>query len=114
MDRQPRRAPFAKGTQVRYVGERRVSTFDANGNEVPVIQPGIEHVIADVRPGRRGTLLPLPGEWDDDDVPLDTTQDGYSVFFVDVPGRKPFGRIIWPENGVPHLLFRDHAGAWSR
>lgn len=63
---------------------------------VRVLGRGVEVEITETRPGYRGTLRPVPGEWDEDVPPLDTTCDGYSVFYVAVPGAKPFGRIIWP------------------
>lgn len=95
MDREPLPAPFPKGARLRYIGTRRVGTYDAQGNEMPILAPGSVVTILRTSDGRRGTLRPLPGEWDDE-PPIDQTQDGYSAYAVEVPGRKPMGRIIWP------------------
>jgi hypothetical protein len=100
MDRHPRKPPFAPATQVRYVGTRRLTAVDKDGNEVPLLGAGLVVTVSKTTLGRRGTLRPLPGEWDDDEPPLDTTQDGYSVYEVEVPGYGKQGRIIWPENAV--------------
>lgn len=97
MDRKPLPPPFPVGTQVRYVGTGRSWIEAPDGSTVPVKESGMVVTISKTKPGRRGTLCPLPGEWDDDEPPLDTTRDGYSVYEVVVPDREPFGRIIWPD-----------------
>lgn len=104
MDRKPLPAPFAVGATVRYIGKSRSWTEDAFGREVPLQVPEQVVTVDEVRPGRHGTMRPLPGEWEDEDPPLDTTVDGYSIYHVDVPGRAPVGRIIWPVN----------AGEWEK
>jgi hypothetical protein len=97
-DRKPKPPPFSVGTRLRYVGTDRAGVVDADGNAVPYKELGLEVTVKRTKPGRQGTLRQIPGEWDNDEPPLDTTTDGYSVYEVEVPGREPFGRIIWPDS----------------
>lgn len=109
MDRPPKPAPFAVGTRLRYVGTHESYTYDINPKtrekrEVPLQVPGMVVTVAEVRPGRRGTLRPCRDEngpmyYEDTGEPiLDDTDDGYSVYFVDAwqNGRKQ-GRCIHPD-----------------
>ena len=110
MDRQPIAAPFAVGTKVRYCGTTRSFTYDINPKtrerkEVPLCVPGMEVVISEVRPGRRGTLRPLSDEngpmidEETGEPMLDETVDAYSVYFVEAwQGGKKQGRVIWPDS----------------
>jgi len=98
MDRLPKAPPFPIGTRLRYTGTSDMAIIAPDQTRVPVLAAGLEVEITETRPGYCGTLRPVPGDWFDEEPPLDTTQDGYSVFYVDVPGAKPFGRIIWPAN----------------
>jgi hypothetical protein len=109
MDREPKAAPFAVGTELRYVGTHQSWTYDIDPKTrekktVPLCLPGLEVTIAEVRPGRRGTLRHCRDEqgpmyWDDTGEPiLDETDDGYSVYYVEAwqNGRKQ-GRCIHPD-----------------
>jgi hypothetical protein len=99
MDRAPKPAPFPVGTQLRYVGTHRVHSITASGELVPLMEPGLVVTVAEVKPGRRGTLRALRDEdgpmyyEDTGDPILDETRDGYSVYRNAVGS----GRIIWPD-----------------
>lgn len=110
MDRPPKPAPFKVGTRLRYCGKTESYTYDIrNGYEnkvvVPLCVPGMEVVIAEVRPGRRGTMIHMrdsdgPMYYDDSGDPiLDETKDGYSVYYVEAyqSGKKQ-GRCIHRES----------------
>lgn len=107
MDRKPLPPPFAKGTRVRYVGTRRSSVEAADGSLIPYMHPGLIVTVDRVHPGTRGTLMELPRDWDDDEPPLDRTTDGYSTYTIPVPGRKNFGRIIWPKDAAEWEVMKD-------
>jgi hypothetical protein len=111
MDRKPKPAPFKVGTQLRYIGGTRSWTYDINPTtkekkEVPIQVPGMIVEVAEIRKGRRGTLVHLRDEtgepmyYEDTGEPiLDDTDDGYSVYYVEAyqHGKKQ-GRCIHPEN----------------
>jgi hypothetical protein len=108
MDRTPKPAPFTVGTKLRYVGTHESYTVDIDPKtrakrEVPLQVPGMIVTIAEVRPGRRGTLRHLSDEdgpmyYDSGEPILDETADSYSVYFVEAwqSGRKQ-GRCIHPD-----------------
>jgi hypothetical protein len=110
MDRVPKPAPFKVGTRLRYKGETESYTYDIDPKTgekkvVPLLVPGIEVVIAEVRNGYRGTLRHMrdQGElmyYEDTGEPiLDTTHNGYSVYYVEAwQNGKQQGRIIDHEN----------------
>lgn len=96
MDRIPLPAPFGVGTKVRYLGEAQ--TFEEDGT--PILARGMIFTIEEVRPGRRGTLRPLPYEDGDEELDeplLDTTRDAYSVYYETRGSGRRSGRIIWPD-----------------
>lgn len=116
MDRLPKPAPFKVGTRLRYKGTTETYTYDIrdgweNKKVIPLCVPGMEVVVAEARPGRRGTLIHMrdsdgPMFWDDTGEPiLDETSDGYSVYFVEAyqSGKKQ-GRCI----------HRDGAKEWEK
>lgn len=94
--------PFPVATRLRHIGTRRMSTSVNGGPEVDLIAPGMEVVIDEVKPGRRGTgrhLTDCDGlmYYDDEETDpiLDETKHGYCVYHINVPGRdRPYGRII--------------------
>jgi hypothetical protein len=109
VDREPKPAPFAVGTRLRYIGKHESYTYDIDPKtrakkEVPLQVPGMIVTVAEVRTGRRGTLRHLSDEngpmyYDDTGEPiLDDTDNGYSVYFVEAwqNGRKQ-GRCIHPD-----------------
>src|SRR5260370_34528017 len=108
-DREPKPAPFPVGMRLRYVGKKESHTYhiDPESRErklVPLCVPGLEVTIAEVRPGRRGTLRHCQDEngpmyWDDTGEPiLDETDDGYSVYYVEAwQNGKKQGRCIHPD-----------------
>jgi hypothetical protein len=115
MDRLPLRPPFPVGTRLRYTGDRKSWTYDINPEtrekrEVPILFPGMEVVIEEVKEGYRGTLRHLSDSEglmyyeDTGDPILDTTHDGYSIYRVDAiqNGRRE-GRCI----------MHDCAGDWE-
>lgn len=92
MDRAPNKAPFPLGARLRYRGTLRMSRPDGT----PVLYPGIEAVVIDTRPGRRGTLRWI--DLDDGEGPIqDTTRDGWSV----VEPSAGFRRIARPDEWEP-------------
>lgn len=99
MDRQPKAAPFAVGTRLRYTGTD-ASWHEIEGERVYIYGPGVEVTVAETRPGRRGTLRQLrdedgPMEYEDTGEPiLDTTRDGYSIT---VCARSGYRMIINPD-----------------
>ena len=110
MDRKPKPAPFKVGTKLRYVGETRSWTYDIDPvtkakKEVPIQVPGMLVTVAEVRPGRQGTLRHMRDEdgpmyYEDTGEPiLDDTDDGYSVYYVEAwQNGKKQGRCIFREN----------------
>jgi hypothetical protein len=106
MDRAPLKPPFAVGTKLRYTGQRKTWTYDIDPKthekrEVPILFPGMEIVIEEVKEGWRGTLRHLsdsegPMYYEDTGDPiLDTTHDGYSIYRVDaIQNGKREGRCI--------------------
>jgi hypothetical protein len=111
MDRKPKPAPFKVGTKLRFIGTTHSWTYDINPEtrekkEVPLQVPGMVVTVAEVRPGRQGTLChcrEYDGAlmyWDDTGEPiLDETKDGYNVYYVEAyqSGKKQ-GRCIDREN----------------
>lgn len=125
MSRQPNPAPFSIGTIVRYCGKTRSFTYDINPKtgerrEVPLCIPGMEVTIAEVRPGRVGTLRPLMdenGPMVDEETgePMrDETTDAYNVYYVEaLQTRKLQARIIWPENADQWEIVSGSKGSGS-
>lgn len=108
MDRKPKRAPFAAGTRLRCLGNRkgsRVTVLDnLTGSEALIYGEGLEVTICAVRFGRQGTLRHLREEdgslmYDDlGDPVLDRTHDWCSVYEVIGTNGQRHGRLIYPEN----------------
>lgn len=113
--RRPLPPPFKVGTQLRHDPQtRRGRGYTAaveNARDqrehpedwVQISGPGLEVVVAETKPGRRGTGQQLrdsdgPMFYEDTGEPiLDETEDGRSVFYVEANGRK-HGRIIWAKD----------------
>jgi len=92
MDRKPLSPPFPVGTRLRYLGT--LQSWADPECRVKLQWPGMETVVTETKPGRRGTgRLVAVDEYDGEEI-RDTTRDGYSVW-TQVNGH---GRIIWPEN----------------
>lgn len=91
MDRLPRPAPFPIGTRVRYKGDLKL--YASTDPASMTFGPGMEGVVDDVRPGRRGTLRDISDPEVDDEPIYDTTRDGYSVVTIN-----NFGRAIYPDS----------------
>ena len=101
LDREPKDAPYAVGTRLRYYGDSecyaiRRQLVDGKVQEIrlPIIVPGMEVTISRVTKGHRGTLRHVCDSdgpmYDDQGEPvLDETEDSHSVF--DSPGG---GRLI--------------------
>lgn len=97
MKRDPRRAPkpppFPVGARLRYRGADRLHC-----EGVALLEPGLEVVVDEVRPGRQGTgrwVQPHEFGGDPDDDPIqDDTRDGYSVYHVTTPSGRRLGRCI--------------------
>jgi hypothetical protein len=96
MDRIPRKAPYSVGTKLRYLGQAHSYYLDDEGNQIPIQKHGMEVVVAEVKPGYRGTLRQL--DWDEleGEPVLDHTRDGYSVYVLP----NGHGRIIWPKDAA--------------
>ena len=111
--RAPKPPPFKVGTRLRCVraggrGYTAVVPSPRVHDEHPEVWvqisgPGMEVVVAETKPGRRGTgeqLVDSDGPMfyeDSGDPILDETQDGRSVFYVEARGEK-HGRIIWAKD----------------
>jgi len=92
MDRAPEAAPFSVGTIVEQVATHRSWFVARDGTHVPLEQPGQRVAIAEVKPGRRGTLRQIGEDDVTGDPILDTTRDAYSVWYVEYEGERK-GRI---------------------
>jgi hypothetical protein len=105
MDRKPLPPPFPILSRVRYVGTRRMSILLPDGGEILLLEPGMEVEITSTHPGRQGTMMPQPGDWDADFQPYDYTEDGHSIYRLDIAETgERYGRIIWPKD----------AGEWEK
>jgi hypothetical protein len=89
MDREPKPAPYAVGTRLRYVGT--LEAFRDPAGTDRIFGPGMEGEVSEVRPGRRGTMRDISDPEIDDEPIYDTTRDGYSVVYIN-----SFGRAIYP------------------
>ena len=92
MDRIPKPAPYPMGARLRYTG--KTSWYADPEGKRPIQVPGMEAVVIETRPGRRGTLRDLTDEYDDEPV-YDTTTDGWSIVRLE-SGREI---IAVPEHG---------------
>lgn len=97
--RDPRPPPFQVGVRLRcIVGPRHDVTFGLGDDQVRVFGHGLEVVVDEVRPGRRGTgrwIQPSEVGGDDDEEPFqDETRDGYCVYHVTAASGKRHGRCI--------------------